>query len=261
MGAVYVGHDMRLDRDVALKVVRADLLTNPDARARFRREAQLVARLEHPGVVVVYDYGTLPSGAAFFVMEYVRGRDLRTIVHEGPQPVDVVARLVAGIAEPIDAAHRHGILHRDLKPENIILPESGNVVAKVLDFGVAKLFGAPSDETGAFVNTLTAVGQPVGTPAYMAPEQLSGAAMTAKTDIYSLGVIAYELLTGALPFGRGSFVDIAMRQQQGPPPISRTDVPDTVRSAVLEALSVDPARRPESALAFSERLRQAWGAA
>ncbi len=256
MGAVYVGHDMRLDRDVAIKVVRADLLTNPDARARFRREAQLVARLEHPGVVVVYDYGTLASGAAFFVMEYVRGRDLRAIVESGPQPVESVARLMAGIAEPIDAAHKHGILHRDLKPENIILPDSGTVVAKVLDFGVAKLFGQPSDETGAFVNTLTAVGQPVGTPAYMASEQLSGAAMTEKTDIYALGVIAYELLTGALPFGRGSFVDIAMRQQQAPPAISREDVPEAVRRAVGDALSPDPARRPESALAFSERLRR-----
>ena len=257
MGAVYVGHDMRLDRDVALKVVRADLLTNPDARARFRREAQLVARLEHPGVVVVYDYGTLASGAAFFVMEYVRGRDLRSIVRAGPQPWESVARLIAGIAEPIDAAHRLGILHRDLKPENIILPDSGTVVAKVLDFGVAKLFGEPSDETGAFVNTLTAVGQPVGTPAYMAPEQLSGGTMTARTDIYSLGVIAYELLTGELPFGRGSFVDIAMRQQQAPPAMSRQDIPDAVRGAVVEALSADPARRPESAQAFSERLRQA----
>ncbi len=141
MGAVYCAHDMRLERDVAIKVVRAELLGDPDARTRFRREAQLVARLQHPGIVSVFDYGTLPDGAAFLVMEYVRGRDLRAVLRaDGPMPPERVTRLLHAIAAPVDAAHALGVLHRDLKPENILLPD-GDVGAKVLDFGVAKLLG------------------------------------------------------------------------------------------------------------------------
>ena len=124
MGAVYCAHDMRLERDVAIKVVRAELLSDPDARTRFRREAQLVARLQHPGIVSVFDYGTLPDGAAFLVMEYVRGRDLRAVLRaEGPMAPDRVARLLQAIASPVDSAHQLGVLHRDLKPENILLPD------------------------------------------------------------------------------------------------------------------------------------------
>jgi predicted Ser/Thr protein kinase/GAF domain-containing protein len=258
MGAVYLAHDMRLDRDVAIKVVRAELLANPDARARFRREAQMVARLQHPGIVSVFDYGTLAGGAAFLVMEYVRGRDLRALVTEGPQSPATVARLLAAIAEPVDAAHQLGILHRDLKPENILLPEAGIVAAKVLDFGVAKAVGDAAEQTGgAFLTSLTAVGQPVGTPAYMAPEQLAGGTLSERTDIYALGVIGYELLTGALPYGRGSFVDIAMRQMQAPPAFERPDVPDALRTAVVDALSADPSGRPPSARALADRVRGA----
>ena len=254
MGAVYQAHDMRLDRDVAIKVVRGDLLASADARARFRREAQLVARLQHPGIVSVFDYGTLPSGGAFLVMEFVRGRDLRSLVKEGAQPPDLVARLLAGIAEPVDAAHRMGILHRDLKPENILLPEQTTVVAKVLDFGIAKAIGeSASQADGGFATSLTAAGQPIGTPAYMSPEQLSGAATSERTDVYALGVIGYELLTGQVPFGRSSIVDIAMRQQrevQLPP-----DLPDALRLTILGALSLDPAGRPASARAFGNGVR------
>jgi len=257
MGAVYVAHDMRLDRDVAIKVVRADLIANPDARARFRREAQLVARLQHPGVVSVFDYGTLPGGAAFLVMEYVRGRDLRSVVKEGPQPPGFVARLLASIAEPIDAAHRLGILHRDLKPENILIPDDSVVAAKVLDFGIAKALSATEgEETRAGVATLTAAGQPIGTPAYMAPEQLAGGTLSERTDVYAIGVIGYELLTGELPFGRGSFVDVALRQVERAPALVRNDVPETLKQAITASLSPDPRERPASAGALASTLRQ-----
>jgi serine/threonine-protein kinase len=257
MGAVYLAHDMRLDRDVAIKVVRADLIANPDARARFRREAQLVARLQHPGVVSVFDYGTLPGGAAFLVMEYVRGRDLRSVVKEGPQPPGFVARLLASIAEPIDAAHRLGILHRDLKPENILIPDDSVVAAKVLDFGIAKALSATEgEETRAGVATLTAAGQPIGTPAYMAPEQLAGGTLSERTDVYAIGVIGYELLTGELPFGRGSFVDVALRQVERAPALVRNDVPETLKQAITASLSPDPRERPASAGALASTLRQ-----
>jgi serine/threonine-protein kinase len=238
--------------------VRSDLIANPDARARFRREAQLVARLQHPGVVSVFDYGTLPAGAAFLVMEYVRGRDLRSLVAEGPQPPARVAHLLASIAEPIDAAHRLGILHRDLKPENILLPDSEVVAAKVLDFGIAKAVAAPeADQVGGVMTTLTAVGQPIGTPAYMAPEQLAGGTVSERTDVYALGVIGYELLTGDLPYGRGSFIDIALRQVSPAPAVGRNDVPDSLKQVIAEALSPEPMTRPASARAFADRVRGA----
>jgi predicted Ser/Thr protein kinase len=253
MGAVYCAHDMRLERDVAIKVVRAELLSDPDARTRFRREAQLVARLQHPGIVAVFDYGTLPDGAAFLVMEYVRGRDLRAVLRaEGPMSPDRVARLLQAIALPVDSAHQLGVLHRDLKPENILLPDSG-IGAKVLDFGVAKLIGgegtAPENET------LTLAGQPIGTPAYMAPEQLAGAPVSIRTDVFALGAIAYELLTGNAPFGRGPLVEIADRQKQGPAPIDRHDVTPAMGAAIGLALSVNAGVRPESATAFAMSLQ------
>jgi serine/threonine-protein kinase len=253
MGAVYRARDMRLDRDVAIKVVRGELLADADARARFRREAQVVARLQHPGVVSVFDYGTLGSGAAFLVMEFVRGRDLRSLVTEGPQSPDVAIRLLKAIAGPVEAAHKQGILHRDLKPENILLPEEG-IDAKVLDFGIAKVLSAPTDSEGQTVATLTALGQPLGTPAYMAPEQLAGGETTARTDVYALGVIGYELLTGNLPFGRGSFVEVAMRQPKGAPALERPDLPSGLAAAIAAALSTDPAARPASAAAFAARV-------
>jgi eukaryotic-like serine/threonine-protein kinase len=249
MGAVYCAHDMRLERDVAIKVVRAELLSDPDARTRFRREAQLVARLQHPGIVSVFDYGTLPDGAAFLVMEYVRGRDLRAVLRaDGPMPPDRVTRLLRAIAAPVEAAHALGVLHRDLKPENILLPE-GDVGAKVLDFGVAKLLG--SDGTAPENETLTVAGQPIGTPAYMAPEQLAGASVSTRTDVFALGAIAYELLTGAPPFGRGPLAEIAARHRTGPGPIEREDVSPTMADAITRALSVDAAVRPASATAFA----------
>lgn len=252
MGAVYCAHDMRLERDVAIKVVRAELLSDPDARTRFRREAQLVARLQHPGIVSVFDYGTLPDGAAFLVMEYVRGRDLRAVLRaDGPMAPERMAQVLQAIAAPVDAAHRLGVLHRDLKPENILMPDSG-VGAKVLDFGVAKLLGADGERSDN--DTLTLAGQPIGTPAYMAPEQLAGAAVSTRTDIFALGAIAYELLTGTPPFGRGPLVEIASRHRTGPLPIARGDLPAGMAEAIVMALSVDPGQRPASAMAFAGHL-------
>ncbi len=257
MGAVYRAHDMRLERDVAIKVVRAELLGDPDARTRFRREAQLVARLQHPGIVAVFDYGTLPDGAAFLVMEYVHGRDLRaTLRGDGPLPPSRVADLMLSIAGPVDAAHRQGILHRDLKPENILLPEDG-AAAKVLDFGVAKLVSADENDQddNEASDTLTLAGQPIGTPSYMAPEQLAGSRVSRKTDVFALGVMAYELLTGVPPFGRGPLVEIATRQRTGAGPIERTDVPAEMAAAIARALSPNPDERPDSATAFAASLR------
>jgi predicted Ser/Thr protein kinase len=258
MGAVYRARDVRLDRDVAIKVVRPDLLADSDARTRFRREAQIIAGLQHPSLVAVFDYGTLPDGGAFLVMEFVRGLDLRRVLRaETSLDPDRVVRLLRAVCAGIDTAHAAGVLHRDLKPENIMLPQGG-VDAKVLDFGIAKVVGA---QRAADHETLTVAGHPIGTPAYMAPEQLAGGDLSIATDVYGLGVIAYEMLTGELPFGRGSLVDIAQRQQKGAPPLDRPERPVAadLQAAVLAALRPSPADRPRSAAAFARSLDAALG--
>jgi tRNA A-37 threonylcarbamoyl transferase component Bud32 len=250
MGAVFKARDVRLDRDVAVKVVRAELLASPDARVRFRREAQVVARLQHPAVVAVFDYGTFADGAAYIVMEYVRGEDLRQRLRRTPVlPVGEVVALIGGVAAGVQAAHDASVLHRDLKPENILLPENGSGL-KVLDFGVAKL--APAEGGGA--GTVTAGATVVGTPAYMAPEQLRGQTVDGRADVFSLGVMTFEMLTGGLPFGAGSFVDIGIAHAEGR--VSHTDaLPDGLRAVVLQALARDPGARPASPTAFADALR------
>jgi eukaryotic-like serine/threonine-protein kinase len=262
MGAVYRARDMRLDRLVAVKVVRADLLQDMDARRRFRREAQIVARLQHPGIVSIFDYGTFPDGGAYLVMELVRGEDLRRVLQrEGALDPARAARILSAVCQAIAAAHREGVLHRDLKPENILLPEAGDIEAKVLDFGVAKLVGDRADAPSGRDATLTAAGSIVGTPAYMAPEQLRGAPPDQRTDVFALGVIAYELLSGELPFSRGSFADVIVAQDRGARPLaaSAARVPAPLDRVVMRALSIDPDRRPPSPHEFAAAVVQAIG--
>jgi eukaryotic-like serine/threonine-protein kinase len=261
---VYRARDMRLDRFVAVKVVRAELLQDTDARRRFRREAQLVARLQHPGIVSIFDFGTFADGGAYLVMELVRGDDLRRVLQrEGRLELPRAARIITAVCSAIEAAHQDGILHRDLKPENILLP-GGSVDAKVLDFGVAKLVAEKADqlqEPGS--STLTVAGSIVGTPAYMAPEQLRGEAPDRRTDVFALGVIAYEMLSGDLPFGRGALVDVALAHHQGPRRLSAVvpRVPAPLEGAIMEAIDVNREKRPATAQAFASAVTQALTAA
>ena len=259
MGAVYRARDVRLDRLVALKVVRADLLGDTEARHRFRREAQIVAGLQHPSIVSVFDYGTFPGGGAFLVMELVRGEDLRHVLQrEGWLDPERALRILSAVCAAIEAAHREGVLHRDLKPENILLP-GGGIEAKVLDFGVAKVIredpGGHETLAADAPALVTAAGMIIGTPAYMAPEQLHGITPDARCDIFSLGVIAFEMLTGELPFGRGSLADIVLAQAQGVPtfPPGRA-LPAGLEHAVRAALNTDPDKRPPTVQAFAQLL-------
>ena len=262
MGAVYRARDVRLDRLVALKVVRPELLGDPEARLRFRREAQVVARLQHPSIVAVYDYGTLADGGAFLVMELVRGEDLRRVLQrEGRIEPARAMRILNAVCAAIEVAHREGVLHRDLKPENILLP-GGAVDAKVLDFGVAKVIDRDGDGVadGSDSPTLmTAPGLIIGTPAYMAPEQFTGATTDARTDIFSLGVIAYEMLSGDLPFGRGTLAETVLAQARGIPPMRSGTAAPEVERAIRSALDADPDRRPASAQAFAHLIGSALG--
>jgi serine/threonine protein kinase len=265
MGAVYRARDMRLDRLVALKVVRAELLGDPEARRRFRREAQIVARLQHPSIVAVYDYGTFPDGGAYLVMELVRGEDLRRVLQRhGRLEIHEAMTILASVCDAIGAAHREGILHRDLKPENILLPAGGRP-AKVLDFGVAKLVGddrmpiehGDGHAAAEAPTALTAAGMIVGTPAYMAPEQFKALPADARTDVFSLGVIAYEMLSGDLPFGRGTLADVVLSQARGVPPMRPDLIPPAAERAIKLALDEDPDRRPGSPQAFATQLSAA----
>ena len=266
MGAVYRARDMRLDRLVALKVVRADLLHDPDARRRFRREAQIVARLQHPSIVAVYDYGTFADGGAYLVMELVRGEDLRHLLQrEGRLDTAESMSILTAVCAAIGAAHREGVLHRDLKPENILLP-GGGAAAKVLDFGVAKIVteGLPKEGDGdegqpeAEAQTaLTAAGMIIGTPAYMAPEQFHAVEADARTDVFSLGVVAYEMLSGELPFGCGTLADVVLAQARGVPALPSDLISEDAERAIRSALDADPDRRPPTPQAFATMLAAA----
>jgi serine/threonine-protein kinase len=258
MGAVYRARDVRLDRLVALKVVRSELLADPEARRRFRHEAEIVARLRHPSIVSIFDYGTLDHWGAYLVMELVRGEDLRRVLQrEGRLEPARAIPILSAVCAAIEAAHREGVLHRDLKPENILLP-GGDLAPKVLDFALAKVVGDRADQgLGDAGGTMTPAGTIVGTPAYMAPEQFQGMAPSAKTDIFSLGVIAYELLSGDLPFGRGSFADVVLAQARGVRPLPPVRVPPALDRAVRAALDTEPESRPGSPQAFAHLLAAA----
>ncbi len=248
MGAVFRAWDLRLERAVAIKVVRADLLSDPDSRARFRRESQIVARLQHPSIVTVFDYGTLPDGAAYLVMEFVPGEDLRHLMkREGRLTPSRMSALLQGIAGGVESAHKSGIFHRDLKPENILLPESGTG-PKVLDFGVAKLTDQSMTTDGG---TLTVGGTIVGTPAYMAPEQLRGDAVDGRADVFSLGVMAYEMMMARLPYGGGSFIEIGMKQAAGEKQVECGDIPPALAGVIRRAIAYEKDRRPATPVAFA----------
>ena len=251
MGAVFRAWDVRLERDVAIKVVRGDLLADPDSRERFRRESQIVARLQHPSIVTVFDYGTLADGAAFLVMEFVPGEDLRQLLKRERQLApERAVDLLSGIAGGVESAHKAGILHRDLKPENILLPESGTG-PKVVDFGVAKL-----TMTGTGGGTITSAGTIVGTPAYMAPEQLRGEGVDGRADVFSLGVMTFEMLTGKLPYGSGSFIDIGMKQAAGPATLDTSGMPEGMAAVIRRAIAFDKDTRPGSPSEFASELKK-----
>ena len=249
MGAVFRAWDLRLERAVAIKVVRADLISDPDSRMRFRRESQIVARLQHPSIVTVFDYGNLADGAAFLVMEFVPGEDLRHFLRrEGRLDSARMAALMTGICGGVEIAHKSGIFHRDLKPENILLPESGTGPE---GGGLRRREADQHRQRTDSGSTMSVAGTIVGTPAYMAPEQLRGEAVDARADVFSLGVMAYEMLTARLPYTGGSLFDIGMKQVEG-----KVDT-SGIRPELAEPLSPrDCLRQDDAARSRRSRLRR-----
>jgi eukaryotic-like serine/threonine-protein kinase len=254
MGTVYVASDLALHREVALKVLREDLAADRDAVERFEREARTAAGLSHPNVVTIHDFGVTAGGRAFLVMERLQGRTLREEMERcGAMPPHRVIALLRGVCAAVDAAHRRHLVHRDLKPENVFLAEVEDaLIPKVLDFGIAKAtLGAPRRGTRH-----TATGVLLGTPEYMAPEQLRGEDVNPSWDLWALGVLAHELLTGVHPF---SSIVVGRTDHGGDATVSwRPSVAADERwtSFFQEALAVDPAARPPSAAAFFARLER-----
>ena len=239
MATVYRAHDRRLDRVVGLKLMHAHLADSPDFVARFRREARAAARLSNPGVVAVYDQGSL-DGVAYLIMEYVEGPNLRDLMAAGPLSVREALGLTAQILRPLGAAHRAGLVHRDVKPENVLLPADGSV-AKVADFGLARAV------TEA---TQTTTGNVLGTVAYLAPELITSGSTSPRADVFSVGVIVYELLTGEQPFAADAPVQIAFRNvhEDIPPPSAMVpDLPAEVDELVSTMTRRDPELRLQNA--------------
>ncbi len=261
MGAVYLAVQKRLSRPVAIKVLLAHLLQDREIRGRFEREARIIAQLVHPAIVTVFDFGVLASGNAFLVMEYLEGATVAALIRrEGKLAPSRVGAILAPIAQAVDLAHAAGVVHRDLKPDNImVLAVSGaaRVPAKVLDFGVARLEKIADDAPETPLHP-TRAGMVLGTAAYMAPELFRGAVADARSDQYSLGIVAYEMLSGALPFEvKGDLGAAALAHTQTPPGPLDERVPHlspAAAAAVHRALEKDPAKRFPTVEAFVAEL-------
>jgi Tol biopolymer transport system component/tRNA A-37 threonylcarbamoyl transferase component Bud32 len=250
MGEVYRAKDTRLDRTVAVKVLPEHLSNNPQLRERFEREAKAISSLSHPHICPLYDVGH-QDGIDFLVMEYLEGDTLAHRLTKGPMPVDQVMQIAMQITDALDTAHRHGVIHRDLKPGNIILTKAG---AKLLDFGLAKVrvAEAAAGMTGVLTQTtpLTGEGTIAGTLQYMAPEQLEGAEADARTDIFALGALIYEMTTGQKAFaGKSHASVISAIMTADPPPIStpQSMTPPALDHVVRTCLAKDPDARWQTA--------------
>ena len=247
MGVVYRATDATLDRPVAIKVVHPELAAHPSIVRRFLAEARTIARLRHPGIVAVHAAGTA-QGLLYYVMDEVEGESLRErLDREGRLPVADVARIVGDLASALDAAGRAGVVHRDVKPENVLL-ERGTGRALLADFGIARAMVTD-------IASSTGQGVAVGTPAYMSPEQAAGEEVDSRSDLYGLGVVAYEMLTGHPPFQGTNRVVVSKHIAERPVPIERVraEVPKPLAGAVMKALEKHPAERWQS----GEELRQA----
>ena len=250
MGQVWKAHDDNLDRDVAIKMLLRGTLGHATRRERFRREALVLSRLSHPGVATIFDFD-VQDGYDFLVMEYVAGGTLESRITNGRLPIERVVAMGASIADALDNAHRHGILHRDLKPGNIVLTGDGH--PKILDFGLAVLLSG-----GKTDGRMTQPGMIVGSLPYMAPEQLFGEADDARTDIYALGAMLFEMTTGQRPFvkDRPESLMFAIINTAAPSVLTlRPDAPESLDRLITECLRKEAAQRPASAAVVSETLR------
>jgi eukaryotic-like serine/threonine-protein kinase len=258
MGTVYRARHLLIDRPVAVKVLNQRFVEDEAARTRFRREARAAGRLQHTNAVTVTDFGESHDGYVYLVMELLEGRTLRDVLaKEAPLDAARSVSLMLQISAAVGAAHEAGIIHRDLKPANIFIVQRAEVPAlvKVLDFGIAKLAAESFEEDEPM--TLTQVGTMIGTPRYMAPEQCDGAVLTPAADVYSLGVILYEMLTGTVPFSGSTPLAIAVKHTSEIPRSPRdfvSSIPPALEQVVLHTLEKRPHDRPANAEKFRREL-------
>ena len=248
MGVVYRAREVRLDREVALKVTLSGPFAGPAALDRFRAEAQTVARLRHPNIVVLHEAGEA-EGQPYFTMDFVKGQDLDRLVRSGPLPARQVARYVERIAHAVHYAHEQGVLHRDLKPSNVLIDELDE--PRITDFGLAKRLAVDAP--------LTLSGQTLGSPNYMAPEQASRhhGAVGIRSDIYALGALIYQLATGRAPFVAGTVAEtlhLVLHAEPAPPRVLNPTLPLDLETICMKCLQKDPGRRYPTALAVAEEL-------
>lgn len=258
MGTVYRARHLLMDRPVAIKVLHPQFVDNEAARTRFQLEARAAVLLHHTNAVSVTDFGQTADGLVYIVMELLNGSTLREILaKEAPLETARATSIMLQTSAAVAAAHNAGIIHRDLKPSNILVTKSAAApaIVKVLDFGIAKLAADILDEEDA--SALTLPGTPIGTPRYMSPEQYEGSDLTPAADVYSLGVILYEMLTGMAPFTGVSPVEIAIKHANDPPLRPReivATIPEDVERVVLHALEKQPQARPANAAEFRGEL-------
>ncbi|MCZ7529604.1 MAG: protein kinase [Acidimicrobiia bacterium] len=249
MGTVFIADDTLLSRPVAVKILHPELARDPGIRERFHHEALAAARLSHPGIVATYDTGD-SDGVAYIVMELADGGPCaRSSTSDRCHPPDVAADIAAQVADALENAHRHGVIHRDVKPGNILVRSDGRV--QVVDFGIAKATGAAD---------LTRTGMVIGTARYLAPEQAKGNAIDPRADVYSLGLVLYEMLTGQVPFTRDTdMATAAARLTNYARPVRelRPEVSPALEAVVMRALAREPADRYQNAGAFASAIRDA----
>ncbi len=258
MGAVYRGTHIHMRKAVAVKVLHREMTMHPEVVARFEREAVAAARIEHPNVATATDFGRLEDGSFYLVLEYVEGRSLRELLDtEQKLPALRALHITAQIVAALGAAHAAGIVHRDLKPDNVMLVErKGDPdFVKVLDFGIAKL----SAEDTAGQPALTQIGSVFGTPEYMAPEQAKGEPVDARADLYTVGLLLYEMLSGRTPFEHEDMIAVLTAQMTQPPPPLSPDVDPELSGLVMTQLAKEPAQRIQTADELLQRLQQMLG--
>ena len=260
MGAVYKAEQPEMRRFVAVKILHPRYLSRPDLVSRFRREARAMSHLSHPNTARVFLYGQLDDGACYFVMEYLAGRNLaQTVRAEGPMDVTRAVNIMVQVCGALEEAHKQGIVHRDLKPENVFLTTQGGIsdYPKVLDFGLAKVTEREM-RPGSLI--LTQEGMVFGTPEFMSPEQARGEKLDGRSDIYSLGIIMYELLTGKLPFDANQPMEFIQKHIKEPPvPLAKRapnrDWPAGLWEALEKSLAKQPSQRFGTANELAAALR------
>ncbi|MBL9103553.1 MAG: serine/threonine protein kinase [Myxococcales bacterium] len=259
MGAVFVADHLTLPKQVAIKMIRDDFVANKTAEARFKQEALATARIDHPHVVSAIDYGHLPGGGTYLVIQLVHGQSLGHRLAAGPLPWLQVCQIGSQVADALAAAHQAGIVHRDLKPENVLLePRSdGSVHARVLDFGLAQVSVAGAAK--ATTNKLTRVGAVLGTPGYMSPEQTVGEEIDGRADLYALGVILWESCVGRYLWNTESLSELRALQLSAPATSLREacagKVPEALASLVERLLARKAAERPGTAAIVRDELK------